>query len=138
MAHNGRLERFQFEFGDRIKTANISEQAAREQYQYVDLNPPEGDLALQLSVYDDHVFITIPYWYAGSDADRVFSELSDYLRVMRRTAGFFVYDPQTEIAFDPELNDFRDYSMYDEIVRDLPNILSGTVGIPKKPWWKLW
>src|SRR5438105_1295386 len=99
--HNPRLERFKFDYSKIAELQNISEEEARSRYQHVELNPPEGDLAIQLTVYDDHVFISIPYWYRGSEADLVFSQCSEYIRVIRRTAGFFAYDPQTDTAFDP-------------------------------------
>ena len=45
----------------------------------------------------------LPYWYQGSRADQVFSQVSEYLRVIRETAGFFAYDPQTGIALANQL-----------------------------------
>ncbi len=106
-------------------------------YQHVELNPPEGDLAIQLTVYDDHVFISIPYWYQGSRADQVFSQLSEYIRVIRETAGFFAYDPQTGIAFDPQQTHLREHQQYDKGVKDLPKIAAGA-SKSDKPWWKFW
>src|SRR5262249_34592427 len=100
--HNPRLEAFKFDYRTIAESDGISEEEARSRYQHVELNPPEGDLAIQLTVYGDHVFISIPYWYRGSEADLVFSQCSEYLRVIGKTAGFFAYDPQTDTAFDPQ------------------------------------
>src|SRR6266702_2971691 len=94
--HNSRLQPFRFDHAAIAKAQNITEREARAQYQHVELNPPDDDLAIQLTVYGDHVFITVPYGYRGSEADQVFSQLSNYLKVIRRAAGFFVYDPQTD------------------------------------------
>jgi hypothetical protein len=138
MEYDPRLERFQFDYGKMAKAANISEREARARFQHIELNPPEGDLAIQLTVYDDHVFITIPYWYSGSDADRVFSQLSGYLEAIRRSVGFFAYDPQTNVAFDPEQTHFLDHAQYDEVVKDLPKIAAEAAGKPKKRLWRLW
>jgi hypothetical protein len=55
MEYNPRLERLQFDFAEIGKEANISEREARARFQHIELNPPEGDLAIQLTVYDDHV-----------------------------------------------------------------------------------
>ncbi len=93
MESNPRLERFKFDYAKISESENISEDQARQRNQHAELNPPEGDLAIQLTIYDDHVFISIPYWYRGTEANQVFSQCSDYLRVIRRTAGFFAYDP---------------------------------------------
>jgi hypothetical protein len=143
MDHNPRLERFQFGYAEIAKTANISEQEARERYRHIELNrSSEDDLAIQLTVYDNHVCLTIPYWYSGGEADQVFSQLLDYLQVIRRAAGFFAYDPQTDIAFDPEQTGFPDHAEYDRVIRDvIPSIVSGearVAAVPKKPWWKVW
>jgi hypothetical protein len=70
IAHNPRFERFKFDHSKIAESLKISEDEALLRYQHVELNPPEGDLAIQLTVYDYHVFISIPYWYQGSRADR--------------------------------------------------------------------
>ena len=135
--HNPRLERFQFDYKKIAESQKISEDEARSRYQHAELNPPEGDPAIQLVVYDDYVFITIPYWYRGSAADQVFSQCSNYLRIIRRTAGFFAYDPQSDTAFDPENTDLRDHQHYESVVKELPKIGAEAVK-GDKPWWKFW
>jgi len=135
--HNPRLEPFKCDYIKIAESLKIPEAEARSRYQHVELNPPEGYLAIQLTVYDDHVFLSIPYWYHGSKADQVFSHLSEYLRIIRETAGFFAYDPQTGIAFDPEQTELWDHQQYDRIVRDIPKI-AAEASKPDKPWWKFW
>jgi hypothetical protein len=135
--HNPRLEQFKFDYTKIAESQKLSEDEARLRYQHAELNPPEGDLAIQLTVHDDHVFISIPYWYRGAEANQVFLQCSDYLRVIRRTAGFFAYDPQTDIAFDPENTELRDHQRYEEVVRELPKIAT-EASKAKKPWWKFW
>lgn len=133
--HNPRLEPFQFDYVAIAESQKISEAEARSRYQYAELNPPEGDLAIQVTVHDDHVFISIPYWYTGDRADKVFSQCSEYLRVIKSTAGFFAYDPQTGGAFDPEQSELKNQSNYENIVRDISNIGAQA---QHKPWWKFW
>ena len=136
MRHNPRLERFKFNYTEIAESLKISEDEARLRYQHVELNPPENDLAIQLTVDDDHVFISIPYWYQGSKADQVFLQLSEYLRLIRQTAGFFAYDPQTDEAFDPERTKFREHQHYDKVVKDLHKVAEALPAA--KPWWKIW
>lgn len=133
---NPRLEVFPFDYDAIAKIRNISREEARAQMSYVELNPPEGDLASQLSVYADHVDITVPYWYTGEKSKAVFQQMNNYLRAVRTVAGFFVYDPQTDRAFDPEIEDFGEHGQYDRISEDLPRIAAKQVS--KKPWWKFW
>jgi hypothetical protein len=68
----------------------------------------------------------------------VFSQLSGYLKVVRRSEGFFAYDPQTDVAFDPEQTSFRDHAQYDKVVKHLTKIAAEAAGTPKKRWWRLW
>jgi hypothetical protein len=135
--YNPRLEPFKFDYSKIAQSRNISEDEARARYQHVELNPPEGDLAIQLTVYDDHVFLAIPYWYSGSKADHAFSQLSEYLRIISNASGFFAYDPQTGVAFDPSQKELSDHQRYDRVVADLPKIVAQRED-QRKPWWKLW
>jgi len=135
LQHNPRLEAFQFNFAGIAESQKISEEEARSRYQHIELNPPEGDLAIQLTISDNQVFISIPYWYTGDAAAKVFSQCSEYLRVIRRTAGFLAYDPQTGSAFDPEQTGLTDQEQYEKTVRGLPAI---TAQAKRKAWWKFW
>jgi len=47
--------------------------------------------------------------------------------VIRETAGFFVYDPQTGAAFDPVRTEFRDHTEYDRVSEQLPEIVAKTL-----------
>jgi len=137
--YNPRLERFEFDYRAIAEADKISEAQAKALYQHVELNPPEGDLAIQLIIHDDHVFITMPYWYKGEAADRLFSTVADYLRVLNRVAGLFAYDPQTDRAFDPEKVVVLDHSEYDRVVGQMPRIVYRAIREnEKKPWWKFW
>jgi hypothetical protein len=137
MEHNPRLEEFKFDYSKIAESQKISEDEARLRYQHAELNPPEGDPAIQLTVYDEHVFISIPYWYRGSEAEQVFSQCAEYLRVIRRTAGFLAYDPQTDTAFDPENTELLDRQRYEDVAEELPKIAAEAIKADK-PWWKFW
>jgi len=133
--HNPRLERFSFDYGKIAESLKTSVEEARARFQHVELNPPEGDLAIQLIVHGDLVTINVPYWYSDNRADEVFSTLNAYLRVIRKTAGLFVYDPQTGVAFDPAVTPLN-VRQYDETMREIPKIAAAAK--TKKPWWKFW
>jgi len=135
--YNPRLEPFTFDYAKIAEFQKISEEEARARNQHVELNPPDGDLVIQLTVDDDRVFISIPYWYKGSQADDVFPQLSGYLRVIAETSGLLAYDPQTGVAFDPRQTNLSDHTCYDKVVADLPKLATQTKSLPK-PWWKFW
>jgi len=60
MQHNPRLQEFDFNYAQIAKTMNISEEEARAQWTHVELNTPEGDPAIQITVFGDHVFHKYP------------------------------------------------------------------------------
>ena len=135
---NPRLEPFRFDFAAIATLRKISEEQARRESNHIELNPPEGDPAIQLTVFGDHVAINIPYWYTGSQAEATFEQIGNYLRVIRRAVGFFVYDPQTDRVFDPEKEELS-HESYERIVRDIPNIIAASKSKKEgKPWWKFW
>lgn len=136
VACNPKLEPFKFDYNEISKSMSLTVEQARAQWNHIELNPPEGDLAIQAWVHWDHVSFAIPYWYSGSKADEVFQQLAAYVRVVREAAGFFAYDPQTDRAFDPALDNIGSHDEYDRVVTNLPAIIAQ--GTKKKPWWKLW
>jgi hypothetical protein len=140
--HNPRLEQFEFDYAAIARRMKISEQEARERRKHVELNPPEGDPAIQITVSGKHVSISIPYWYTNAEAERVFRQLMDYLRVIKRAGGYWAFDPQKDRIFDPENEDLGEHASYEKIVRDLPAMVAKAAkqrdGDPNKPWWKFW
>ena len=66
----------------------------------------------------------------------------DYLRVLKRTAGYFVFDPQKDRILDPETEDLGEHGSYEKIVRDMPGMVAELVKergeLTRKPWWKFW
>lgn len=121
---NSRFERFQ---------------PAAEEHNYIEVSSPEDDaFIVQFIIYNDHVFVTVPYWYKRDETGDAFSQLSGYLRLIREIAGFFVYDPQTETVFDPAQNIPLGHEHYDRVVDQMPAILNQVAKENKKPWWKFW
>jgi hypothetical protein len=107
------------------------------------LNPPESDLAegalvVQVTIYARQVGLTIPYWYQDEAANKVFEKVLDYLKVIRQQAGYFVYDPQTDKAFDPAAMQSLDHRQYKKVMGKMPEIVANAEGKPAKRWWKFW
>lgn len=73
----------------------------RSRFHHIELNTPDGDLAIQMTVYDNHVYINVPYWYKGEQARELFQYLISYIKIISETAGYFVFDPQIGEVFDP-------------------------------------
>jgi hypothetical protein len=136
--HNPRLEEFNPDFEKIAAFDKSTVEAAMARWNHIELNPPEDDLAIQLTVYGDHVDLAIPYWYKEDEAAKIFELADGYLKVIRNTAGFFAYDPQEDRAFDPQKEGFGSHANYERITRQVPTIASNYVSTTKKPWWKFW
>ena len=128
---NPKLEVFKFDYNEIAKLQNLSVDEAKDQYNYIELNPPDGDLAIQITVFNNNVSLTVPYWCKENDARQVFQKLMDYLKIIRKTSGYFAYDPQTDQAFDPLTTDISGLKLYINTTGQVENL-------PTKPWWKFW
>ncbi len=136
---NPRLESFEFDYNAIAELQKISMDEAKEQFDHIELNTPEGDLATQITIFANNVSITIPYWYSGDKAKMVFDNVNEYTKIIRKTAGYFVYDPQTENVYDPTITNFESLNVYTSMTGEVEKLKTeNTETTNKKPWWKFW
>lgn len=138
---NPRLEAFDFDYGEIAKLTATTIEEAKNKFDHIELNTPDGDLAIQMTVYDNHVYINVPYWYKGDQAKKLFQDIKSYIKIIREAAGYFVFDPQIGQVFDPAENGFDGLSKYLSVSEHIEEMVNGqdTKHIqPKKAWWKLW
>jgi hypothetical protein len=137
---NPRLEQFDFDYKAIAAATQISEEEAKIQFSYIELNTPEEDLVSQITIRSNHVFISVPYWYQGKEARDVFDLVAAYTRAIAETAGYFVYDPQTDQSYDPTRENFMGLSLYTGVMLNNSNPSSVPVETSdkRKPWWKFW
>jgi hypothetical protein len=110
--YNPGLEAYDFHYGEIAKlTVSIIEQE-KNKFDHIEINHPEDDVALRLIVYDNHVFLTVPYWYQGQKAEQLFGYIKAYIKIIRETAGYFISDPQTGRVFDPAESEFDGLGKY--------------------------
>lgn len=137
--YNPRLENFEFDFDEIAKLQGTSVDEAKEAFDHIELNTPEGDLATQITIFDNNVSITVPYWYSGDKATKVFNKISDYAKIIRQTAGYFVYDPQADEVFDPLTENIFGLDVYESMTEQVDKMrVEQTQKADKKPWWKFW
>lgn len=111
----------------------------KEPFDHIELNTQEGHLTLQLHIFDNNVAISAPYWHTGDNANEIFTRIAAYAKIIRQTAGYFVYDPQTEQVFDPLTDNIFEIKVYKNVTELLGH--GGNEPIQKsnkKPWWKFW
>ncbi len=137
--YNPRLEIFDFDYEEIAKLQGTTIDEAKKEFSHIELNTPEGDLATQITIFDDNVSFTIPYWYSGNNATEVFNKISDYTKIIRQTAGYFVYDPQTDKAFDPLTENLFGLDIYQNMTGQVEKMKTEQAqNIVKRPWWKFW
>jgi len=134
---NPRLEPFAFDYNEIARLQNISVDEAKNKFSHIELNTPEGDLATQITIFDNNVSLTIPYWYTGDKAREVFNKVDQYLKIINQKAGYFVYDPQTEHAYDPAKDSLAAIAVYESVTTQIGKRVSENV-TTNKPWWKFW
>lgn len=137
--YNPRLESFEFDYEEIAKRQGTSVDEAEKAYDHIELNTPEGDLATQITIFDNNVSISIPYWYSGDKATEVFNKIADYTKVIKQTAGYFVYDPQTDKVFDPLTENIFGRDVYESMTAQIAKMKTEELRkSDKKPWWKFW
>lgn len=137
--YDPQLEVFDFDFEEIAKFQKVSVDEAKEQFNHIELNSPEGNLATQITIFNNSVSITIPYWYSGNKAEGVFKKVIEYTRIIRQTTGYYVYDPQTENVYDPLTDEFDGLVIYRSMTGEVERMKNEqTSKDDKKPWWKFW
>lgn len=90
-----------FNYEKIAQARKISVTEAQLQNRQVVLDPAEDEPAIQISLYDDEAFVTMPYWYSDPNlAQRAFVQLWDCLRIIQEVTGYAIYDPQTGEMLD--------------------------------------
>jgi len=137
--YNPSLENFDFDYQEIAKLQGTTIDEAKKAFSHIELNTPEGDLATQITIFDNNVSITVPYWYSGDNAKEVFDKIYDYTKIIRQTAGYFVYDPQIDKVFDPLTENIFGLDVYQSMTGQVEKMRTEKTTIrSNKPWWKFW
>ena len=137
--YNPRLESFEFDYDKIAKLQGKSVNEVKDTFDHIELNTPEGDLATQITIFENNVTITVPYWYSGDKAIEVFNKISEYAKVIRQTVGYYVYDPQTDKVFDPLTEKIFELDIYESMTNQVEIMRTEQIQKSvKKPWWKFW
>ena len=61
-----------------------------------------------MSIYPNQIAVTVPYWHTGKEAKKVFTEIFNYLSIIKQETGYSIYDPQsgTEMFVDQGVENF--------------------------------
>ena len=144
--YDPKLEAFDFQYGKIAKLSVEIIDEERNKFDHIEINKSDGDFVVTIIVYNNHVFITTPYFHTGANAQELFKGINNYIRIIRETADYFVFDPQTGQTFDPAENNFDGLNKYLSVSEHLDEIINQSNDKPsgvtkeesKKPWWKFW
>jgi len=139
---NPRLEVFEFDYAAIAAQRGVTEEDARARYRHLELNGPEDGNGIQITLYDDTIDITVPYWHQPEAAGRVFEEIWRYLELLEREGGFAIYDPQLDRMLTLTVDRLAVRERYGAVVTQMPQIAAQSTAIQagprSKPWWRFW
>lgn len=114
ISSNPQLEVFQFNYDAVAASLGVSVDEARRVWRHLELNGPEDGNGIQITLWDTHATISVPFWHSGEDAVPVVREIWEYMRLLISVAGMQPFDPQLgrelnlETDFDAVLNRFAE------------------------------
>ena len=120
---NPSFEPFQFGFTEIAKKYNWTDAEARMRFRHIELNEPDGSNGIQITLYDDKVDITVPYWHQPETAESVFAEIWRYLEILVCNGNFAVYDPQLDRLLDLASDQPEVLCRYGGVVAKVPDII---------------
>jgi hypothetical protein len=136
---NPALEPFQFGFAEIAQAQGISIDEAQLRWRHIELNGPDDGNGIQITISDDLVSITIPYWHQGEAAQRAFDKIWSYLRILQDVGGLTAVDPQIEKFLDLSTDQPAVLARYSAVVARIPETIPDAEQRSKrKPWWKFW
>jgi hypothetical protein len=138
-AVNPQLEQFPFGYQEIAEFEGITLAEAKRRHRHIELNGPDNGNGIQITLFDDSVSITVPYWHRGEAAQLVFREIAQYINAIQATTGYLTYDSQLERVIDPAMDTDMEEAIagYTATVHKLLGAGPGKT-TRKKPWWKLW
>jgi hypothetical protein len=131
------LAAFEFGYAAIAAQRGITEDEARARYRHIELNGAEDGNGIQITLRDETVEVTVPYWHRPAVAASVFAEVWRYLQLLERDGGFAVYDPQLDRVLDLAVDRPAVLECYGGVVARMPQ-LAAQARRPARPWWKFW
>ena len=138
MAENPLLQPFVFDYSEIAQLEQTSTEEARRRWRHIELNGPDDDNGLQITLHDETASLTVPYWHRDGSAAAVWQENWQCLRVLEREGGFRTYDPQLERVLDLAADMGRVCEMYGQGVAFTGSVAGEGGAAPRRPWWKFW
>lgn len=124
VSKNQRLQATDFHYGDITKLSPSIIEKETKKCNHIAIFDASEETSVELTVYDNHVFITVPYCSIGKQAVQLFKDINDYVKIINETAGYFVFDPQSGKVFDPKDTALDGLNKYLSISEHLTEIIN--------------
>jgi hypothetical protein len=82
-----------FDYPSLAAAENVDPEEARRRYRHIELNSDDYS-GIQITLWDDEVELTFPYWHSGEQARNVLRQVWEYLELLQMWGSFVSYDPQ--------------------------------------------
>ncbi|MBP6014455.1 MAG: hypothetical protein KBA31_19660 [Alphaproteobacteria bacterium] len=133
LKHDRQLEIFEFDYDEISKLHKMPVEQVYERFRHIEINDTAND-GIQITLFDAHASITIPYWHKGAAARTVFARLWALIEVVCREGGYEVFDAQLDRVISASA--FEDVlARYQGVATRMDDMIGRA---PRKPWWKFW
>ena len=142
MGENPLLEPIGFGYEEIAKFEGISVKDAKLKYRHIELNGPEDGNGIQIQLYDDEAYLSVPYWHEGAKAESTFQEIWKYLNIIQREAGYVAYDPQLDMILDLSRGYSEALNVYtgthNAVMGQMPQAALKREERSQRKWWQFW
>lgn len=141
-ALNPQMLPFKFDYAEVAKYIGKNLDDARRLFRHIELNDESANSrGIQVTIYDDHATITVPYWHKTPKAATVFKEIASFGRALSK-AYPVTYDPQLDRPISWDADTAAVLAAYSRIADNMDKVMAKAAksldASPKKPWWKFW
>jgi len=136
LAHDPTLSEQVFDYDEVAKVNKISVAAAYEQYRYVELTDLDGGSGTQITLFDDHASVTVPYWHEDNAVGRAqLARVWGYIDVLCDVSGYEVFDLQLDRMITR--GTFEEVgACYAQASARIHSIIKPVRR--QRPWWQFW
>src|SRR5262245_42022976 len=90
------MEPFKSEYDKVAEALSCTQEEARLRFRHVELTDVRQGHEAQITIFDRHVFVTVPFSHGGPAADAVLGDIAAVGRMLAKRWGFVTYDPQLD------------------------------------------
>jgi hypothetical protein len=136
LAHDSALSEHIFDHDEVARVNKIPVAAAYERYRYIELSDIAGRSGTQITLFDQHAAVTVPYWHEDNAVGRAqLQRVWACIDVLCGVSGYEVFDLQldrviTRGAFE------ETSARYAQASEHMHSIITPTRRV--RPWWQFW